>query len=183
MALNVSAGVNTFPGGPDLSALLARAGYVLRGNRARCPSCEGRSDFTVGIYDHERYLCFRCKRAGNLRTLQRELALPVAPETIEERKAQYRARQFREWVRAAVELLNRRLRRLASGARWAHVALAYDPEDEAAWDALADFYNGEAELEGALELLSFEKVPRWLEQPVAREKVFAAFGEGLGLGC
>jgi hypothetical protein len=53
----------------------------------------------------------------------------------------------------------------------------HDALAESEWDALAHYYDIEADIFGALELLSFEKVPVWIETPMTEEILFRAFAE------
>jgi hypothetical protein len=55
-------------------------------------------------------------------------------------------------------------------------ALAFNADNEPAWSALGDYYHNEAAFMCAFEFLSMEKVPQWLEEPVSKERLFAAFG-------
>jgi hypothetical protein len=178
---NVSARVHSTAFTPDFSSLLERTGFTVHGNRANCPFCVGRSRLTVSIGEDVAF-CHRCKWTRNLRTLSRELALPIGPETTEQRKARWRGRAFEEWLGICSAILSQRLRRLAYRANWAKVALRYDRDDEAAWAALASFHDNEAELMAALDVLCFEKCSRWLERPISRPELFAAFEEALTHG-
>jgi hypothetical protein len=159
---------------PPLSELLERAGFRVRGRRADCIHCDVHSRLTVAFND-EVYYCHRCGRAGNARTLARNLGIALPPETHEAREKRQRAAQFDEWLNACHLILIRRLRNLIRRAQLARSVLSAYPECEPAWNALADFYHAEAELFGALDVLSFEKLSPWLESPMTREKLFASF--------
>jgi len=159
-----------------LPELLERAGFRIRGRRADCVHCEGHSRMTVSFTDEVAY-CHRCAWTGNARTLSRELALPIAPETREQRERRDQAVRFAAWTHTCEILLLRRLRRLTERAALAREALADFPDLESAWCALADYYHNEASLMGALDFLTFEKLSSWLEEPMTRETLAAAFNE------
>ncbi len=69
----------------------------------------------------------------------------------------------------------------AESARKTLEVLVLDPKHDALaeseWDALAHYYDTEAAVFGALELLSFEKVPVWIATPMTEEILFRAFDE------
>ncbi len=178
MSSNVAARVHSTAFTPDFSSLLERAGFTIRGNRAGCPYCTGRSRLTVSVGEDVAY-CYRCKWTRNLRTLSRELALPVAAETTEQRRARWRAGAFGEWLDICYRILLDRLRRLARDVEWAGIVLEYEPQSDIAWDTLAQVYSEEAGIFAALDVLCFEKAGRWLEQPVSRLELFRAFEEAL----
>ena len=159
---------------PALSELLERTGFRIRGRRADCIHCEGHSRLTVAFTDEVAF-CHRCKWTGNLRTLSRELGLPLAPETLESRKRHARAEEFDKWLNVCHLFLRGRLRHLTHRAEMAKKILAQFPDCEPAWSALADFYHNEARILGALDTLSFEKLSPWLDTPMTRDKLFAAF--------
>jgi hypothetical protein len=167
-----------YSGSPGLADLLAQAGYRVRGRRADCVGCEGRSRLTVSFND-EVYYCHRCGRAGNARTLARDLGVPIAPETHEARVKRDRAAQFSEWVDTLHLILSRHLRLLRSRAELAKNVLNAYPDCDPAWSALAEFYHSEAKLLAALDQLACEKVSQWLEIPMTRPRLLAAFEDAL----
>jgi hypothetical protein len=67
--------------------------------------------------------------------------------------------------------------RLTCRAELAKTALAACPECETEWNALAELYHSEAILMAALDTLSFEKLSPWLDVPMTRDKLLAAFEE------
>jgi hypothetical protein len=163
---------------PSLADLLERAGYRVRGQRADCPHCEGRSRLTVSVsFADGVFHCHRCQKSGNVRTLARELGSPLPPLTPEERAERTREAQFSDWVDACHIILAGRLRYLTRRAELAKRVLACCPDCEPAWDALATLYHAEAEILGALDMLSFEKVSPWLENPMTRDALLLAFTE------
>jgi len=164
---------NTFQSRP-LSQLLKLAGFRVRGRRADCSRCDGHSRLTVAFNDEVAF-CHRCKWTGNLRTVSRELGLPLAPESSEARERRARAAQFDEWTAACHTILTRQLRSLERRAELAKKILAQFPDSEAAWEALAELYHNEAGIIAALDMLSFEKLSPWLEVPMTRDNLFAAF--------
>ena len=98
-------------------------------------------------------------------------------ETREQRTKRDEAAQFAAWVNTLHMIIVQRLRFLTRRAELAKTALNACPECEPAWNALANFYYVEAELFGALDALSFEKVSPWLESPMTREKLAAAYAD------
>jgi len=149
-------------------------GYSVRGRRADCVHCEGHSRLTVSFND-EVYYCHRCGRAGNARTLARELGMQFPPYTREQREKRQRAAEFNEWRDICDKILVRRLRYLNRRAELAKTVLATFPDCEHAWNALADLYHNEAILLAALDTLSLEKLSPWLESPMTRPRLLAAF--------
>jgi hypothetical protein len=85
--------------------------------------------------------------------------------------------EFKEWEDTCYIILVRRLRFLKRRAELAKEVLACFPDCEPAWAALADLCHSEAHLSAAFELLAYEKVPNYLEQPMTRAKLRTAFDE------
>jgi hypothetical protein len=160
--------------------LLQRCGFRLRGARADCAYCEGRSRLTVAVGEGVAY-CHRCHWTGNNRTLSRKLGIPLAPETAEQRKRHAAAKNFSEWRGICQRILDLQFRFLARKASQARDVLALFPECDAAWSALKNFYDSEAQLCGALDMLSYEKLSQWLGQPMSNDRLFRAFVEGEAL--
>lgn len=171
---NIHPDISTRQGAASLADLLERAGFHIRGRRADCIHCEGRSRLTVSFNDEVAY-CHRCQWTGNVCTLSRELGMAVAPETLQQRKRRERVAAFREWNNTCYLILARRARYLTRCALVAKEILAEFPESADCWQILADFYHNEAELFGAFDFLACEKVSQWLELPVRKEKLFTAF--------
>jgi hypothetical protein len=164
---------------PSLRDLLERSGFKIRGrNRADCVHCEGGSRGVVS-FNSDVWHCFRCGRAGNTRTLARALGLALPPVAEEIFKRREREEEFCEWLDILHERLASVWRELGQQAEIAKQILAHWPDEELAWEALADFYHSQADFEAAFEFLSCEKVPRYLEQPMTRAKLFAAFEEAV----
>jgi hypothetical protein len=164
---------------PSHRDLLQESGFTIRGrNRADCPYCEGSSRGTVS-FNSDVWHCFRCGRAGNTRTLARALGLALPPLTQEILQRRERKEQFGEWHDIIHERLASVWRELGQQAEIAKQILANWPDEELAWEALADFYHSQADFEAAFEFLSCEKVPRYLEQPMTREELFNAFEEAV----
>ncbi len=160
----------------SFAELLRQVGFHIRGWRADCIHCEGHSRLTVSFTNEVAY-CHRCQWTANVRTLSRELGLRLAPLTREVREKHERNERFTGWVNTCNTILVRRLRHLTRRAELAKNVLAILPDFEPAWTALADFYHAEAELCGALDVLAFEKMSPWLERPMKRETLAAAFDE------
>ncbi len=159
-----------------LPDLLVRAGYRIRGRRADCLQCqaEGHGPSTIAFTDEVAF-CHRCKWTGNIRTLSRQLGVAAGPERPEDVAKRERAAQFEKWRDACFRILARRLRILARQAELAKQILRNFPDCEPAWSALADYYHNESELLGALDVIAFEKCSPWLERPVTRDVLLAAF--------
>jgi hypothetical protein len=155
----------------SLHSLLDAAGYRIRGRRADCRHCDGHSRLTVSFND-ECFYCHRCGRGGNARTLARDLGKPLPPETLEQRAARERAAQFRTWIDQHYRTVATEFRSAGRLAQRAKQALSQYPDCEPAWNALAHFYHSEAKLSAALETLSFERAPQWLESPATPETLF-----------
>jgi hypothetical protein len=113
--------------------------------------------------------CHRCKYTIQFRKLR-----PV-PETPEQKAERIQAARFREWCTIVYRLVSDELVRLTMTAYAAKRTLAIFPEDETAWDELARFYHAEAPLMAALDFLACEKVSQWLEFPMTKENLRAAF--------
>jgi hypothetical protein len=166
------------PGSADFTALLERAGFKIRGQRADCPYCTGTSRLTVWIGD-ETFFCHRCKKKGGLRSLLRQHGYAVPAQTPEHREAHRLAQAFAEWADGCERVLIDRHRFLWRRAGLARIAVAHFPDMPEAWDALADYYHAEAKLCGTLDALSFDKTPKCLEEPVTPETLFRSWLEGL----
>jgi hypothetical protein len=166
--------------GANFPDLLERAGFHIRGRRADCPHCQcdgyghgfGTVSFTLTVA-----YCHRCQWTGNVRSLSRDLGVAIAPETREQRERRERSVRFAAWRDSSQKVLLRRLGMLAKRAKLAKEVLTAFPDCEPAMIALADFYHNERSLLGALDLLAFEKLSPWLEQPMTRERLAAAFDE------
>jgi hypothetical protein len=169
---------------PTMPELLDRAGFKIRGpKRATCVHCSGRDRTTVAYTDEVAY-CHRCGWRANKITLARGLGLlsndpatraRLHRERVERERREAKSRPFEAWRGNCQRMLTDRFRRLGQKAELARQVLARFPECEPAWEALARFYHGEAELSAALELLSFEKCSVWIEQPMRKETLAAAF--------
>ncbi len=159
---------NTFESS-GLAELLELAGYRVRGHRADCIHCDGHSRLTLAFNDEVAF-CHRCKWTRNVRTLSREMGLRVAPETPEQKLKRARDREFREWVSTLETTLSDELVRLSMIASYAKKALAFNPNNETAWEELRRFYDDEPYLASALDFLAGEKVSRWIDEPMTREK-------------
>jgi hypothetical protein len=119
--------------------------------------------------------CHRCKWTANVRTLSRSLGLKLAPESRERLIRRERVARFSEWVKTCHAILVQRLTLLRSLAETARKILVAEPDDETAWTQLADYYHSESEMLAALDVLVFEKVSPWLDRPISRQELEAAF--------
>ena len=172
-------------GRPPGGAAVRKGGHVpyrtdgtaripVRGNRADCIHCEGNSRLTVSIRE-ETYYCHRCERKGGINSLLRELGEPVTPETAEEIARRDERERFNRWRDAAwwcvVDWLYQRSRL----AELASATLAEMPDVELAWEILREYYDAESVMMSALEELSCEKNPDWIETPMVEEKLLAIY--------
>jgi len=161
----------------DFYSLLERAGFEVRGTRANCPYCEGSSKLTVRIGPGPVFFCHRCKRSGNTRTLARQLRIAIQPESREVLERRALENRFDQWRDKRQKILAKRFYSLSLRAQWAKAALSFYPEWELAWDTLSAFYHREAELSAALDALSCEKLSIWLDEPMTKARLLAAFRE------
>jgi hypothetical protein len=165
--------INNFQTIPEL---LEQAGFRIRGRRADCIHCEGHSRLTISFNNEVAY-CHRCQWTGNIKTLSRELGISLAPETLEQSRRRTHQAEFREWSNICYTILVRRLRYLTERAEIGKEILEEHPDCDDAWSLLAELYHDEADLFCAFDLLAGEKLSLWLEVPVAKQKLFAAFVE------
>jgi hypothetical protein len=140
-------------------------------NRADCPQCEGSSRLTMSV-NPDWAFCHRCRFTIQFRRLAPEL---VPTPTPEERAERAREREFCEWLDAAYWTVCNHLIKLTMIAGFAKRTLALDPNNEIAWTELADLYHAEAVLMAALDQLAFAKLSEWLEFPMTRQRLRAAF--------
>jgi len=161
----------------DFYSLLERAGFEVRGTRANCPFCEGSSRLTVRIGPGDVYYCHRCHGSGNTRTLLRRFGLPLAPESREVRERRALENRFDQWCDKRQKILAKEFHTLSRRAHRAGIALTFYPDWDAAWNALAMFYDREAELSAALDALCCEKLSLWLDAPTTKVQLLAAFQE------
>ena len=165
--------VSAMNGGPfDMRSLLERAGFRVRGGRADCAHCNGRSRLTVS-FTNEVAFCHRCKWKANVVTLAHELGLfrnnPDAVSSFHD-QSKHRARflteikAFEIWRDSRICTVSNQYRELSRKGIRATYVLSKFPESEAAWEALARFYHARAKLLAAFDWLMFTKVSDWLEQ-------------------
>lgn len=153
----------------SMGDLLVRAGFRLRGkSRADCIHCSGSSVGTVS-FTAEVAHCFRCGWKSNTVTLARELGLAgtTGANRQEQRElAEYlrTIERFEKWRDAHVRRLSTELRVLGRTAARATEVLKIYPDCEPAWDAFARFAHREAELNYALDMLTFAKAGVWSEE-------------------
>ena len=170
--------------------LLERAGFTIRSaKRADCAKCTGRSRGTVSYTERLAY-CHRCDWRTNDIALARELgiapanggprtndgrakALPLQGPHTRERETRIAA--FAAWRKAKVDELIARAHRLRFRADVAHLALNDDPDWQPAWQALADCYHEEAQLEATLDFLMCTKLSVWLDGDSTIADVFEAW--------
>jgi hypothetical protein len=156
--------------------LREKYGVEVRRHRCDCPLCEGSSRLTMSVHEDFAH-CFRCNVTIQARALMRESGIAVPQPTPEQIRERRQAAEFDVWKDTLDKILRRRFVRLTMRAEAAKKTLAILPEDETAWEELAVFYDAEAAFMRAFDLLVCEKVSRWLEQPMTKEKLRAAFDE------
>jgi hypothetical protein len=158
--------------------LLGKAGCIIRGRRADCVRCRAEGAVhghgTIAFTD-ETFFCHRCKWGGNLRTLSRELRISLPAVRSQDIAARRMNGEFEVWIGTTHLILVRRLRFIERRARLARDVLAKYPECDPAWGALADYHDEAPTLFAALEVVAFDKTPQWLDQPLKRHILFAAF--------
>src|SRR5262249_6751900 len=159
--------------------LLERAGFRVRGRRADCPRCEGRSRLTVSVAQGVAH-CHRCQWSGNRVTLARELGLLSDPGS---RQALRREREWRERMEDPIRTFGKwrdeelrgtadEYRLLLRRAVLAEEVLNVYPDCEQAWAALATFYHREATLTADLDRLSCAKLSDFLEASYTITQLF-----------
>jgi hypothetical protein len=122
--------------------LLEQIGVRIRGRRGDCPFCQGHTYGTVAI-DEQKGVCYchRCKWSTSMRRLagQQGLALPRPKPAA----ARVRKREFQKWLADLTTMMAKREYHLHRRARWAKPFLTYCPENERAWEILAEWYTAE----------------------------------------
>ena len=169
--------------------LLERAGFRIRSaKRADCAKCTGRSRGTVSYTERLAY-CHRCAWRTNDVSLARELGLcsgglpggdSSAPKGAHLKVAATREREariaaFAVWRRAKTDELIARAHRLRFRAELAKCMLADNPDDEFAWQQLAECYHEEAQLEATLDFLLCTKLSVWLDGDSTLTDVYEAW--------
>jgi len=128
-------------------AILERAGYRIRGRRADCPQCSGRSRLTVAFTTDGRFFCHRCGRGGSVRQLARAQGVVLSPPRIG--KAAIQKEQFKKWLSDKMTQMSRDEYRLVWTWKQALDALEFYPHlldevsRERAWEAVARYYHRE----------------------------------------
>jgi hypothetical protein len=171
----------------ELASLLEQAGFRLRGRRAECIHCQGRSRWTVS-FTPEVAFCHRCKWTANVVTLARELGLLEGNPELRERllrEASERGRRkaeeekFDAWRGERIREVSARRRSLWRNAGLAEQVLKKYRDCEPAWDALARWYHAEARLSATLDYLTFTKASPWLESDSIPEQVLEMWRQGV----
>jgi hypothetical protein len=165
----------------SMRQLLEYAGFAVRGaNRADCVHCEGHSRGTVA-FTSEVAFCHRCKWRANVITLARGVGLfqsdshTTAATRAKVRHRQHlelQVQQFELWREGQIHSISDRYRRLWSAAGRAVQVLLKFPECEAAWCALAQFYQAEAHLSAIFDWLMFIKASIWLDADSTPTEVY-----------
>ncbi len=129
---------------PDIRELLDASGFRVRGRRADCVHCSGRSRGTVAFTDSVAF-CHRCRWTASARRLAREQGIAIPASKIG--RARVRKAQFRAWMGETSRVMANQERCLGRRAEWAKVALHFFPEMELAWSALAMWYHTQRSFE------------------------------------
>jgi hypothetical protein len=158
---------------PELKELLTLAGFTLQSHRrATCGWCNGHDKATASYTDGYVH-CFRCGTTKGYVVLARELGFLKANlsdtdraklATIQEKEKRRIA--FLEWQNSKLGILIMKIRPLNYRANLARKVLLVWPEEELAWQALADLYHNEARIFAAMDLFSMEPVSRWIESEI-----------------
>lgn len=136
-AVELAARLPQHPGQVNADEILTRAGFEIRGNRAACPYCKGRSRLTVAIRG-ELFFCHRCHRGGHVRTLAREQGIDLGP--YRRKAANVPKAEFRAWLSRTMTVLAEEERRAYKTKRAAEAALKFYPDFEPALKFLRWFY-------------------------------------------
>jgi hypothetical protein len=171
----------------NMEMLLRETGFRIRGKRADCQYCTGRSRLTVSFTDEVAY-CHRCNWKSNSFTLSKERVLldenSAAAEIFQ--REQRERRIFRVEIAALEQWLDSnywrvadRYRLLGHAAQKARTFLQENPNDETAWEALASFYHWESKLAAAMDYLTFAKASQWLESDSHPSELFLAWRENV----
>lgn len=165
----------------SMRELLERAGFVMRGaTRADCIHCQGHSRATVA-FTAEVAFCHRCKWRANVVTLAREEGLlhgnhrastAVCATVRRRQQLESQVQRFDVWREEQVRSVSDRYRCLWRAADRAAQVLTRFPECEAAWCALAQFYQAEAQLSAIFDWLMFTKASIWLEADSTPAEVY-----------
>jgi hypothetical protein len=165
----------------SMRQLLERAGFVMRGaTRADCTHCQGHSRATVA-FTTEVAFCHRCKWRANVVTLAREAGLLYGNDqattaicaTVRRRQQlEAQVQRFDMWREGQIRSVSGRYRCLWRAAGRAAQVLLKFPDCEAAWCALTQFYQTEAQLSAIFDWLMFTKASIWLEADSAPAEVY-----------
>lgn len=170
-----------------MDALLEGSGFRVRERRADCMHCAGGSRLTVSFTDQVAY-CHRCRWTANAFTLAKQLGLltensaaaaSFRAERLERARFRVEIEAFEKWLDATYWRVAGEYRQLAQAAQQAKSQLTKNPNDEAAWEALANFYHREARISATLDYLSLARASQWLESDARPEGVFKAWRENV----
>jgi G:T-mismatch repair DNA endonuclease (very short patch repair protein) len=120
--------------GTGMRQLLERAGFRVRGKRARCVHCTGRDQLTVSFTAEVAY-CHRCHWTANAAQLAKSQGRTVAPRKVG--LARERKRRFFDWLDKRYAQIAKLEYSLSKRAALAHDILIRFPDCEPAWAALA----------------------------------------------
>jgi hypothetical protein len=164
----------------SMPRLLERATFRVRGKRADCARCSGRSRGTVS-FTSEVAFCHRCGWSANQTTLARELGLlSLGRQAREEMRRELERRErleapiraFEKWRDERLWLAIDQHRRFSRQAILAESVLRIHTDCELAWDVLANFHHREAALVAEIDRLSCTKLSDYLESPFSITQLF-----------
>jgi len=125
----------------NVSEILTRAGFQIRGRRATCPFCSSTRKLTVAVTGGGLWYCHRCHRGGSARTFARAQGVSFPAPRI--RNADIPKNQFRLWLTQKMMDMGDEERLALQKMEWAKVALSYYPDFQPAWDFIAWFHERE----------------------------------------
>jgi hypothetical protein len=164
----------------SMPRLLEQTGFRVRGKRADCAKCTGRSQGTVSFNGEVAY-CHRCNWSANRITLARELGLFSSDSRVRQelRREQKHRESLERPIHAFEQSRDAELLRatkehcaLSRKAVLAEDVLRIYPDCDSAWNALAVFYHRQPTLNTDLDRLSCAKVSDFLESPYTIEELF-----------
>jgi hypothetical protein len=169
---------------PAFSVLLTHAGFTLRGkSRATCAHCSGHDRTTVA-YSETYAHCFRCGWKSSYTKLARELGILSATLSDADRAAleairakEKRRAQFLAWQNIKLKIILKKIETLRERAQLAARVLERWPEEECAWQAIAEFHHKKTRLYAAFDFFSLTQVSNYLEQDSSAEELIRLFNE------
>lgn len=167
---------------PQLSVLLERSGFTLRGNsRATCAHCSGGDSSTVS-YNEKVAHCFRCgwktgryKLAQSLGLLREKITEQDRIEMEIEQRKNGEWIRFQGWRKLKLYEIVEKIANLRARAEFAHICWSClsEEDQEKAWEMFSDLYDQEAALHSAFDFYTCTKVSNWREHDSKIQEVVA----------